>query len=676
MKKYNLIFKIFAFALILTAVSCVHDDDYDAPNLNGYKCADLTPTMTLAQAKALLTGSSTSYEFTNDDIIEGYVSSSDESGNIYKYLYIQDAPSNPTQGMVISLDAINNYLNFPKGSKVYIKLKGLMLGKYGGITQLGGSVSSTNAIQRIDEKAVPEHIFKSCSEPIATIVPKVMTLGQLGTANDQYIGCLVEIDNAQFASKHLCSTYAPDGQTVDKQIMDPTSSATTRVVRNSGYASFANQILPSGNGKFVGILSKYSSTYQFYINSNADLDMNGTRTDGIVASCSFSTANASPKTVAEVKSLLSGNLTQITGDFYLKARITANDKTGNLYKYYYVEDATGGLRINADMVDMYLDPRFEVGNEALINLKGMYLGNVSGEIQLGGLNGSVVGWTVAADIPTHLFKSDAQKTNITATELTIPTLTTADVGKWIKISNLQFADTEIGNTYNGNRTLQDCAGNTVVLRTSSYADFATSLVAFGKGDLYGILSIYNGTYQIWVPNYTDLHFNGPRCDGTLPSLLLNETFDDFTTNSWIVKNVLGTQAWSINTTYGNPKPSAYINGNVGSTNYQNEDWLISKPIDLTGYTNYTFSFDTWRSNYPGNLLQVYVTSNYTGDPATTTWTQYSPALHTGVGSSFVNSGPQSLDIFAGQTIRIAFKYTSTNAASNSWEVDNIKVLAK
>jgi hypothetical protein len=52
------------------------------------------------------------------------------------------------------------------------------------------------------------------------------------------------------------------------------------------------------------------------------------------------------KTVAEVKKLFTGSNYLITGNIYIKAKVTANDETGNLYRYIYVEDATGGIRIN------------------------------------------------------------------------------------------------------------------------------------------------------------------------------------------------------------------------------------------------------------------------------------------------------------------------------------------
>ena len=86
-----------------------------------------------------------------------------------------------------------------------------------------------------------------------------------------------------------------------------------------------------------------------YINKVEDLaDMvHFPRKDGITSNpCIYDPNSGTVKTVAEVKQLFPGTFTQITGNFVLKAQVTANDETGNLYKYIYVQDATGGIKIN------------------------------------------------------------------------------------------------------------------------------------------------------------------------------------------------------------------------------------------------------------------------------------------------------------------------------------------
>ena len=667
MKKYFSIIRFFILASVFILTGCVHDDKYDAPDLSG-NCQDLTATITLAAAKNLAQNTT----ITTDAVIEGYVSSTDQSGNIYKTIYIQDDPTNPTQGFVLSVDAVSTYSSYPQGAKVYVKLKGLAMGTYGGVKQLGYMDNGT--FGRIPEKMVPTSILKSCTAKV-TITPKVMTLADMKTANDQYIGCLVKVQNAEFDAKVLCSNFAPDGYTVDRQINDPTTSATTRVVRNSNYASFANQKLPSGKGDFIGILSKYNSTYQLFINNVSDLsDMTHfPRKDAITADPCSIDATATAKTVADVKKLFTGSNYLIPDNIYIKGKVTANDETGNLYRYIYIEDATGGIRININKANtIYQDYRFKVGKNLIVKLKDLYIGKYNGEFQIGTLSGSTLGFIAEAEIYKYLFDSNEPATSVTATEKTIPQLTTDDVGKWIKIKNVQFVDTDLGNTYSGNRTLIDCTGNKIILRTNSQASFSGAMIDNGKGDIYAILSIYNGVYQLIIPKQANADLEGIRCDGTL--LVYETIFSDAfaSLSNWTAVNVSGTQVWAT-TTFGNPAPSAIMDGK-GSAN---EDWLVSKKITIPStYKEIFFSFETDGRN-AGSLLEVYITDNYTGSVSTTSWTKTNPALDTDLANfaGFVNSGKVDVSSFKGKDIVVAFKYTSTSTSvpSTTWEVDNFAV---
>lgn len=664
-------------SLTVFVTSCVQDDEYSTPDLQG-KCQTLTPTKTIAEVKTAYANNTAT--ITDDIIIEGYVSSSDESGNVYKTIYLQDAPENPTQGLVVSVDAVSTYTSYPQGSKVYIKLKGLAFGKYGSVLQVGYNnldpVTNTTTFGRIPEKLVGNHLVRSCA-PKVKIVPKVITLSQLATTIDPLIGALVQVNNAEFPINLLCNIYAPNGTSVDRQIVDPTRNtpASSRVVRNSGYASFAADQLPSGNGTFIGILSKFNSTYQFYINRVSDLNMKGPRLDGTTPSCTFNTTGKTMKTVAEVKAYFSGTLAQIPDNAYLKAQVTANDKTGNLFKYIYVEDKTGGIRVNIDMASLYADPRFFVGKQVLISLKDLYVGSVNTEVQLGGLFNGNVGRVLANDVYKHFFPT-TDFTEVVATEKTIAGLTDADVGRWIKIKDLQFINDDLGETYAGasntTRTLEDCSGSKLSLTTSSFATFASRQIDSGKGDLYGVLTKYNGKYEVWITNPLGADFDGNRCDGSPAPVfesIFNEDFSGALTNNWTAVSVLGTAVWNIQQ-FGNPKPCVVMSGNG------NEDWLISKPITLAGYKNYYLSFETdGRASVPSNPLEVYVTDNYTGNYATTTWTKLNPTLDPDMTkfAPFVNSGKLDISNFAGKNVVVAFKYTSTATASATWELDNVKV---
>lgn len=712
MKKYNSILKyIFIVVASLFVIGCVHDDKYDEPTLDDFQCrtADYYTTGAgkglVKWDLATLKAKAQNAAITDKAYIEGYVSSTDETGNIYKTIYIQDSPTNPTEGLTVSVDAVSTYTKFPQGSKVYIDLEGLALTTYGGVVQLG---MITPAGTRIPEKEVNKHVFRDCNVR-ENITPKVLTLSQFA-ASTKLIGCLVQINDVEFDSRALCSTYAPTGTTVDKTIGEGWDAVNkkylrTAVVRNSGYASFANQLVPAGKGKFVGIFSKYNSTYQMYINRTTDLDMEGDkngdgvdehfpRLDGVAANpCGFNPATLTAKTVADVKQFAAGttNWVQITGDFYLKAQVVANDETGNLYKYIYVEDATGGIRVNINKTDLYLESRFKLGKDVNIKLKNLYVRSVNGEIQLGDLfnNNTQFGQIEEANMYKYFFDSNLPARAVVPTEKTISQLTNADVGRWIKIKDVQFINSDLGKTLTDgtattNRTLEDCTGKTIILRTSGLAVFgdkkpATVELEGGKGDAYAILSVFNGTYQLWITKLANIDFdNTPRCDGSVYTPIPVVFSDDFASGlvNWTAVSVAGAQVWTVSNQGNNGNNYAIMNG-FASGNNANEDWLISKEVSLVGKTQAVLNFTT-DVRYAGNALQVYATDNYTGTPSTTTWTQLSPTLDTNTGAfgDWVGSGNVSLNAFLGKNVRIAFKYTSTTSAAATWEVDDFKIKAQ
>lgn len=687
MKKNNLLLRyILVILTFLWLIGCVHDDKYDAPQLDDYQCADLTATMTLTQLRAKYTNTVFAFPDDSQYVVEGYVSSTDETGNIYKTIYIQDKSENPTQGFVISVDMVSTYTKFPQGSKIYIKLAGLALGTYGGVVQLGikDPAGTATSVLRIPEKLISSKIFRSCSVR-ENIVPKIMTCSQMVSANDRFIGCLIQVNNSEFDSRVLCTNFAPNGITVDRMIKDA-STSTARVVRNSGYASFANQILPSGNGKFVGIYSKYSSTYQLYINKVSDLEMNKfPRIDGISANpCEYSEVGLLQKTVAEIKQLATSPLTQITGDFVLKVKVTANDKSGNLFKYIYAEDASGGIKINIEKNDLFNDTRFAVGKDVYIKLKDLYVGTVSGEIQIGTpFNGSL-GRIPEAEIYRHFFDSNKPFSAVVPTEKNISQITFGDVGRWIKIRDVQFANQDLERSYAGaiptNRLLEDCFGNQIIIRTSNFADFAGTAVESGKGDVYAILGYFNGTYQLTIKDLLGADLDNVRCDGSVYVTLPTIYGDDFSSggfsSDWSVANVAGAQVWSTSNTGNGTSYYAIMNG-FNTTNTANEDWLISKSVNLAGKTKAALSFIS-DVRYAGNSLQVYATENYTGNPATTNWVLLPAVLDNNnlAFGDWTSSGNVSLNAFLGKNIRVAFKYTSTPFASATWEIDDFKIKAE
>ena len=147
----------------------------------------------------------------------------------------------------------------------------------------------------------------------------------------------------------------------------------------------------------------------------------------------------------------------------------------------------------------------------IIKLKDLYIGKSGGEFQLGVPFNGNIGQVEEKNVYKFFIDSKENITPVTATEKTIPQLSFEDVGKWIKIKNVQYVESDLGEPYAAgtttNRTLKDCSGNQVILRTSNFASFANNTIDAGQGDVYAVLSYYNGTYQLWIPYQVNADFD-------------------------------------------------------------------------------------------------------------------------------------------------------------------------
>ena len=106
------------FAMMMAG--CV-DQDFDAPPAGGAD-PDITPNISIADLKAMHTLGSYE-EITEDLIVEALVISSDESGNFFRQLIIQDE----TGGIEMRIDATELHAVYPVGRRVFVMLKDLLL---------------------------------------------------------------------------------------------------------------------------------------------------------------------------------------------------------------------------------------------------------------------------------------------------------------------------------------------------------------------------------------------------------------------------------------------------------------------------------------------------------------------------------------------------------------------
>lgn len=192
----------------------------------------------------------------------------------------------------------------------------------------------------------------------------------------------------------------------------------------------------------------------------------------------------------------------------------------------------------------------------------------------------------------------------------------------------------------------------------------------------------NTTYYFTIYSYTNSGANIDfKTDGTAPSasastsnitIIESENFDDSWGN-WSTISITGTQAWSRDNTYGiGSTPCAAMTGYEGQP-YENEDWLISPALNLDDYENEVLVFYN-ALGYTGPDLELKISTDYDGggDPTTATWTDESFTFSTGF-FEWTESGNIDLSVYTGSAVYVAFRFTSTDAESATWEVDDIVI---
>lgn len=353
--------------------------------------------------------------------------------------------------------------------------------------------------------------------------------------------------------------------------------------------------------------------------------------------------------------------TSITEDLSVYGIITMDESDGNIYKQLYVQDHTAGINVR-----LTASSDFKAGDSVRIALKGAYLSDYAGVIQLDSI-----------DPEKAIIKQSSDNIFAPAVK-TIPEISLEDEGKLIKIENVQFQYTELSNTYadavnqsSENRLIEDCDGNVMIVRSSGYANFAGTALPTGNGSLICIVNQFNGELQLIIRSISEVQMSGARC----PGQLVFKDFDDnsITSGGWIVQQVTGTLTWTTSTAGGAPEPYGMMSNWNGTSNELTESWLISPALDLSNSTAADLSFEN-ACNYSGDALQVLVSTNYpgTGNPNGATWTSLTATWSTG-SWAWVNSGIIDLSAYLQSGVRIAFKYTGSASDGKTWELDDITI---
>ena len=286
MKNIKTILAFFTLAILSSCVNDSFDDPKDKECISSGLVSNKTVASVYAVAiNPIVVNSSVSTipntpTYATDDVIEGYVISSDEGGNFYQSMYFQ--PIDGSKGFNLSVNIGNVYTKgFAPGQKVFLKLKGLGFGNptsFGVGLIFGAPPTDKYTVDRLSALDFPKYLFPACEGSVnEDDIVKKITLAQAKAANNPYLNTLVEFDNVQFDTEGI--TYDTDRTDLFDSSINITDGTTNFVVRTSRFANFAGNVVPSGRGKIRGVLTKYNGTYQIILRTERDVKFSEPRTD-------------------------------------------------------------------------------------------------------------------------------------------------------------------------------------------------------------------------------------------------------------------------------------------------------------------------------------------------------------------------------------------------------------
>jgi len=268
MKTLNRINRILIFLIVVVAIvatSC-KKEEIDPPHfvMPTYTLSAGDTLLTIAQLKAMHPAVvNTKDSIKSDYFIKGIITGNDESGNIYKTLYIQDA----TGGIMLSLDAKEMFNKFKVGQEIYVKCKNLIYGiPYGGEIQLGAIYNGNPG--RLAEAEIPKHLFKNGWAGSAP-EPKIITGAADLTFDKAFM--LVRMDSVTFAEAgqpYFSVALADNGGGTNRTLT--LKDGTTIIVRTSSFATFKDVLMPTGKGSIIAVLG-YHMGFQLFLRNTNDV---------------------------------------------------------------------------------------------------------------------------------------------------------------------------------------------------------------------------------------------------------------------------------------------------------------------------------------------------------------------------------------------------------------------
>lgn len=268
----------------------------------------------------------------------------------------------------------------------------------------------------------------------------------------------------------------------------------------------------------------YLATVSLLLASCMDNDWDIPSTDG----SEFGNQSVTETNVVSIEQLkqkyatviYNGSYVQFTEPTQIKGVVTGNDIQGNLYSEVAIEDGTGSMIICISQGGLF--GQMQVGREILVELNGLYIGSYGQQPEIGTPYTNSNGRTYVSRMSRTVWQQhykllgmkDVSPVEFDKTKLGNADYMKENCGRLMTIRGVKFqgangkrvyADDNSKDAANCvNRSLQGISSNQLVVRTSTYADFAKMPLPQGEVDITGIFTRYNNTWQILIRQMSDV----------------------------------------------------------------------------------------------------------------------------------------------------------------------------
>ncbi len=214
---------------------------------------------------------------------------------------------------------------------------------------------------------------------------------------------------------------------------------------------------------------------------------------------------------------------QVLNDIKIRGWVTANDIEGNIYNEIGLSDDTGAILVCISQGGLF--GYLPVGTEIIIDLNELYVGAYGLQPEIGTPYTNKNGLTYVSRMSRTLwashFKIVGAKPAHEITPMTFDKQKVTDAaylkencGKLMTIKDVEFSDAKDGLTFAPEeekdaancvaRPLKGINASNLVVRTSTYADFAAKQLPKGKVNITGLFTRYGSTWQILLRSSKDV----------------------------------------------------------------------------------------------------------------------------------------------------------------------------